>query len=286
MSTQEKKFATAHTRKLLAGQLNDFERQAVTAIEEHGCFVLSVSSNLPYLEWSYTFGIFDRCKQPEMIVVGLSSGVGHRALNRAADVLRAGVDLAAGRHKEIVGKVEVEFRPVDPEWVKKLMGSAKWFNGSWDFPVLQLIYPDLANKFQWENGFNEDYRQPLLQADVEQTRVEEDFKLSLDPASSFYDWKFPDPPHTSSYLSKTVNDGEETVTYVSHDANGDWQFLGDLMSDGGGPVLSCLHHPIDKDASLKELADLPRGWYAERVSVGEPWKRHEHGPEDEEAGDQ
>jgi hypothetical protein len=277
MSTTEKKFATARTRELLAGKLNDFERKAVKAIEEHGCFVLSVSSNLPYLDWSYTFGIFDQCKQPEMIVVGLSSGVGNRALNRAADFVRAGVDLAEGRHKGIVGNVEVEFRPVDPEWVRKLMGSAKWFNGSWDFPVLQLIYPDLDNKFQWEDGFDKNYRQPLLQADAEQTRAEEDFKLSLDPASSFYDWKFPDPPHTSSYLSKTVFDGEEVVAYVSHDADGDWQFLGDLMIDGGGPVVVCLHHPIDKDPSLKELADLPCGWYADRESTSEPWTRHEKG---------
>jgi hypothetical protein len=282
MSTTGKKFATARTRELLAGKLNDFERKAVTAIEDYGCFVLSVGSDLPNLNWSYTFGIFDRCKQPELIVVGLSSGVGHRALNRA-DVLRTGVDLAAGRHKGIVGKVEAIFRPVDSEWVRRLMGSAKWFNGSWDFPVLQLIYPDLDNKFQWEDGFDKSYRQPLLQADAEQTRLEEDFKSSLDPSSSLYDWKFPDPPHTSSYSSKTVFDGEEAVTFVSHDANGDWQFLGDLMIDGGGPVVACLHHPIDKDPSLKELADLPCGWYAERASVGEPWKRSERGSEE---GDQ
>jgi hypothetical protein len=52
------------------------------------------------------------------------------------------------------------------------------------------------------------------------------------------------------------------------------------MSDGGGPVLSCFHHPIDHDPSLGELADLPIGWYAERTKVGEPWARKLH-PSDE-----
>jgi len=35
--------------------------------------------------------------------------------------------------------------------------------------------------------------------------------------------------------------------------------LGNSMSDGGGPVISCFHHPIDRDPSLAELADLPLG---------------------------
>lgn len=47
------------------------------------------------------------------------------------------------------------------------------------------------------------------------------------------------------------------------------------MSDGGGPVIVCLHHPVDKDASLKELADLPLGWIAERENTSAPWVRYE-----------
>ncbi|HTJ29428.1 MAG TPA: hypothetical protein VL346_02960, partial [Acidobacteriaceae bacterium] len=90
-------------------------------------------------------------------------------------------------------------------------------------------------------------------------------------------------PHTNTYLSQTVYDGKEAVTYVSHDADdGAWQFLGDKMDDGGGPVLVCLHHPIDSDSSLKELADLPIGWCAHRTALGEPWIRSEIPPYDGE----
>jgi hypothetical protein len=82
-------------------------------------------------------------------------------------------------------------------------------------------------------------------------------------------------------LSETVHNGTEHVTYVSHDVeDGAWQFPGDSMSDGGGRVLSCLYHPIDRDPSLAELADLPLGWYAERGKVGEPWVRRKHMLED------
>ena len=62
---------------------------------------------------------------------------------------------------------------------------------------------------------------------------------------------------------------------MSHDEDdGAWQFLGDSMSDGGGPIVSCFHHPIDNDPSLSELADLPLGWAAERAKPGEPWTRY------------
>jgi hypothetical protein len=113
------------------------------------------------------------------------------------------------------------------------------------------------------------------------TQVENDFWASADPASSLFNWKFPDQPHSQAYLSKTVHEGSEPVTFVSHDVeDGAWQFLGDSMADGGGPMLSCLHHPIDRDPSLTELADLPVGWYAERSKVGEVWTRKKHKPND------
>ena len=70
--------------------------------------------------------------------------------------------------------------------------------------------------------------------------------------------------------------GTEAITYVSHDADdGAWQFLGDSMTEDLGPILSCFHHPIDDDPSLKELVDLPLGWCAERESQREPWRRYE-----------
>ncbi len=40
-------------------------------------------------------------------------------------------------------------------------------------------------------------------------------------------------------------------------------------------MLVCLHHTIDRDPSLAELADLPLGWWAERNTPDEPWYRYE-----------
>jgi hypothetical protein len=54
------------------------------------------------------------------------------------------------------------------------------------------------------------------------------------------------------------------------------------MIDGGGPVLSCLHHLVDDDATIQELHDLPLGWYATRNTPRALWQRFEHGPEEDD----
>ena len=52
------------------------------------------------------------------------------------------------------------------------------------------------------------------------------------------------------------------------------------MSEGGGSILSCMHHPVDDDPTLKELFDLPIGWYAIRDNPTSPWQRFELPPEE------
>ncbi|HLK03962.1 MAG TPA: DUF4262 domain-containing protein [Candidatus Acidoferrum sp.] len=281
MPPKSQNFVTARTRQLRDTELQPEDERTISHIEEHGCSIVSVARTTYGLGWSYSIGVFDTCGQPEIITVGLLPDTAQSALNAAAKLLREGVDLTTGRHRDLVGEVECEFRPVDPKWISQLMGWAVWYYASADFPVLQLIYPDLQNRFPGETDFDEYFEQPSMQAGAPMTRVENDFWASTDSESSLFHWKFQDSPHANAFLSQTVYDGTEPVTYVSHDAeDGAWQFLGESMSDGGGPVVSCLHHPIDRDRSLEELADLPKGWCAERGKIGETWVRKIHSTDD------
>ena len=277
----EKKFQTARTQKFRATALSKEDERTISHVEEFGCSVVSVKREKYGFGWSYTVGVFDTSGRPEIITVGLLPDTAHFALNEAAKRLRAGVDLTKGRHPDLIGNVDCKFRPVDPKWVEHLMGWALWYYDGDTFPVVQAVYPDLQNRFPGDEGFDKSFEQPLMQPYAPMTRTEDDFWASADPKSSLFRWKFPDDPHTRVFLSETVHKGTEPVTYVSHDADdGSWQFLGDSMSDGGGPVISCFHHPIDHDPSLAELADLPLGWYAERNGVGEPWTRKKHSTDD------
>jgi Domain of unknown function (DUF4262) len=277
LSGETKRFETKRTRRFRAEGLSEADEGTIRNVEQFGCSVIQVKPSKAGAGWSYTVGVYDTSGKPEVIAVGLREKTALVLLNEAANRLRAGTDLTKGRHREMVGEVECEFRPVDSKWIKHLMGWALWYYDHAEFPVLQAVYPDLENRFPGESGFDPTFAQPLMQPDAPLTEVEDDFWASADPKSSLFDWKFADPPHTRVFLSQSVHEGREAVTYVSHDeSDGAWQFLGDSMSNGGGPVISCFHHPIDNDPSLSELADLPSGWWAERAEPGEPWVRSKH----------
>jgi hypothetical protein len=283
MSDHVKNFETARTRQFRAAQLNAHDERTIGQIEQYGCSVLSVGRDCrDDFSWTYTIGVFDTCGKPDLITVGLPFKTAHPCLNEAVKRQRAGIDLIVARQSELIGNVDCEFRPVDPKWVKHLMNWANWYYGRSDYPVLQAIYPDLENRFPKDEGFNRRFVQPMMQPGAPFTEVEQGFWDSIDEATKFPDWKFPDRPHTGAYLSKAAQTGDVAITYVSHDADdGAWQFLGESMSDSGD-VLVCLHHPIDEDPSLVELADLPLGWCAEREAPGQPWQRYEHPPDEVE----
>lgn len=279
MGDQSKPYETARMRQLRATELHPTDKHTLDQIEEHGCSVMSVGRDCrENLSWTYTIGVFDTCGKPDLITVGLPIKTAHACLNEVVKLLRAGVDLTRGRHGDLIGNVDCEFRPVDSKWVTHLMNWANWYYGRTDYPVLQVVYPDLENRFPEDAGFNLRFAQPLMQPGRAFTNLEDNFWQSVENSGDLSDWPFADPPHTGAYLSKAVQSGAEPVTYVSHDADdGAWQFLGDSMSESGG-VLSCLHHPLDNDQSLRSLADLPLGWWAERATPADPWCRYEHQP--------
>ncbi len=278
------KYRTERTVYLRSTELSSYELDLVDKVERFGCMVLHVQEpNAPKPFFSYTVGLSETCNDPEVITCGLRADTAQSALNHAAKIMAQGVDLAVGRHREFVGEVAVEFRPVDPKWTGILMRSAVWLNGRRDFRALQLVFPDLDGRFPGDEGFNAYFDQPLLQPGAPMRHVEQSLWDTNSPDGKYFKWAFSDLPSARAYLSQTVLDGTEPVTYVSHDADdGAWQFLGESMADGGGPVLACLHHPIDADSSLLELADLPIGWYAERESPAHPWIRAELPPKEDE----
>jgi hypothetical protein len=191
---------------------------SLDVIEKHGYQLLHISADAVCPAFSYSAGVYETGGLPELITVGLPANPAHYALNKAISLMKEGVDLTNGRHRNIIGNVEVEFRKVDSKWLHHVMLRADWFYDGEDVPVLQLVFPDLENRFQDESdSFNEFFRQPLLSGEIEDGTLAYNFWASHDDKSSLSRWKFPDPPHTSSYLSQTVHDQEECVTYVSHE---------------------------------------------------------------------
>lgn len=283
MPDSSKKFATKRCSYLRTTELSKIDEQIIGQIEEHGCALISVGRDCEDdLGWTYSLGIYDTCGQPELITIGLPFEVAKSCLNEAARRMRAGADLTKARQNELIANVDCQLRTVAPTWVNRLMNFANWYNDRTDYPVLQIIYPDLQNRFQWEEGFENRFVQPLLQANAPSTPIDQQFWDSIGgDEERFPNWRFPEKPHAKVFISKAVQDGKEWITFVTHDlSDGAWQILGETGIETGGPELVCFHHMVEKDPTLEELADLPKGWCAERSAPGSPWERFESGPEE------
>jgi hypothetical protein len=78
--------------------------------------------------------------------------------------------------------------------------------------------------------------------------------------------------------------GADPVTRVFHDLeDGAWQFHGPEESKKEDIAYVCFHHVVDKDATIKELSDLPVGWCAWRKQVAAPWVREMTQPDTEDS---
>mgnify|MGYP001502789084 CR=1 FL=1 len=76
------------------------------------------------------------------------------------------------------------------------------------------------------------------------------------------------------FACECVLDGSRGVLLVSHEDNGDWQFLcGQAHEVGAIPRFVGVNHLLEHDPSLAGLMDLPEGWEAERGAAGRPWLR-------------
>lgn len=250
-------------------------------IEKYGCEVMCVKGDEIAPGFSYTIGVYETTGQPEIIEVGLKRDTAHYALNEAARRMRAGDLKIDRREAEIISKVDCVFQPIEERWIQQLMYRAQWFYNDLPFPAVQCVYPDLENRFPWEEGFDPSWRQrqALLFANVEWSDVEKSLWAANDPGGSFHDWKWPVSPHTRAFVRESIADQKEPVLTVYHDHNGDWEFHG-ATSDK--VALLCVHHLVDRDKTLNELVDLPIGWCAWRESMDAPWQRETFTPSEDE----
>ena len=90
------------------------------------------------------------------------------------------------------------------------------------------------------------------------------------------EFRFTEERQLMVFVCKKVHDGAP-ILYVSHDEEGDWQFLcggqhGEEAPEDPG-LVHCLECTVAGDESVNEVADLEQGAVAFRDSHGGPWER-------------
>jgi hypothetical protein len=86
-------------------------------------------------------------------------------------------------------------------------------------------------------------------------------------------WPFDQPPNCAVITLRRIVDGGP-ILLVSHDEDDDgWQFLDGLSVGMDEALMVSLKSMLERDPTLRELADLPVGWIATRQSRSDPWNR-------------
>ena len=234
------------------------EQKIISDVEQYGFHIAQFHGDGYSPSFAYTIGLFKTYGYPELICFGLSLDLLHSVLWSGKELLdkQPMPDQNIG-YPDFLGDYDVRFLTVDKNRYKDYFGYGYWFNGSWNFPALQIVWPDKQSLFPWEEGFNPDWKagQPLLDRDS--------------------DFKFREERDVAVFTTRPVLEGLP-ILRVSHDADGEWQFLCTTTTDAADLKIVALSEIVRRDLSVNELFQLSYGWSAWRESPEAAWETWKH----------
>jgi hypothetical protein len=145
--------------------LDDNKCKALSDISEYGCHVLGVMEGEGQPRFSYSIGIGKQQSKPDLIIVGLKSELAHSMINNYKDRLLDGETFEPGKYySDFLEGFDVCFVEVDKSHYGEYLGWGLWFYDSYDFEMLQLIWPTTEGVWPWDDRKSDFYMwsQPIL----------------------------------------------------------------------------------------------------------------------------
>jgi hypothetical protein len=235
---------------------DDHDRKLLADIKEYGWHVIAVPEDEEGPAFAYSIGLLHSLQHPEIIVFGLEVHLMHRMINEIGEQIKSGEQF---KHLDEAGDIldgyNVQFRSVEQKHYREYLGYARWFYQGGDFLVLQCVWPDRLHCYPWHKKFSRKLvsRQPVLGEDKT--------------------WPFHEGKNRASFTTRPVLEEGHPILLVSHDADGDWQFLCGTTNRTEDCKIVSLGAMYQRDSSIGEVADLPEGWRAERQDAQSPWRR-------------
>lgn len=236
-----------HDEQITANILRD--------IDEHGVHIAFVDTDGYTPRFGYSIGLFKGYSHPELIIIGLSQESVGAIINKARSEMEKGIRYIEGvKYDGFLHGFPMQFVEVQLEHYQDYVGYAGWYNdNSFDFPVLQMVWPDKETCFPWDEGFNPNFKfqQPLLDRNV--------------------NFKFLEERKLGVYTTSEVLDGAH-IRFVYHNEDGDWQFHSEQEPNLDQAKVVCLEDLVNRDPSLNEVYYLNYGESAERADIYSEWK--------------
>ncbi len=235
---------------------DEYDRKLISDVEKYGWHVIGVDEDKEGPAFAYSIGLRYSFGRPEVIIFGLPVRVMHQTINVLGEKIRSGDKF---EHLDESGNVldgyNVAFRTVERRHYRDYLGHARWFYRGDDFPALQCVWPNSSHRYPWHPDAVPEFvqKQPVLSDDTT--------------------WPFHEGKNRAAFTTRPVLEEHLPVLLVSHDEDGDWQFLcGTTNRSNDGRIVS-LGSIFERDRTLGKLADLTEGWMAFRPAIGAEWRR-------------
>lgn len=145
--------------------MDEQDQKALDDIEEYGCHILHILEEGDYPRFTYSIGIEQTSRKPELVILGLKHELANWMINEYNSRLRAGESFEPGKYYEgFLEGFEVTFQEVSKEHYKEYFGWGLWLYKGNNFKVLQLVYPSTSGIWPWDQNAPESFTwlQPLL----------------------------------------------------------------------------------------------------------------------------
>lgn len=226
----------------------------VSDIIEYDCHLALLESDGYLPAFAYTIGLYEKFRHPEIIIFGLTTDVMGHLLNGLRDEIKKGNAFKPNEtYSGLLEGYEVQFLEVKEENYPDYLGYAGWYyKKTFNFPVLQVVWPDKGSKWPWESEFNESwkFKQPLLDKVI--------------------DFKYYEERNLGVYTTYHALEGKP-ILYVHHNEDGDWQFHTEFEPKIEDSKLVSLDEMIKLDRTLNEIYYLNYGQTAYRNEIGAKW---------------
>jgi len=236
---------------------DEFDHKVLADVANHGWHLVAIADDENGPAYVFSVGMFHTLNHPEICIFGLSdTKVMGQIINSIGDMIRSGQSFEDWqKNNDILEDYSCMFRQVDPSMYREYFGYARWFHEGDNFPMLQCVWPDKSNSYPWDSDFDSGMiqSQPVL--------------------ATKSAWPFAEAKNLGVFTTKLVLEEAFPIMLVTHDDDGDWQFLCGTTNDSRDARVVCLSDIVNTHPNVSELADLPMGWKAFRNSPDDSWQR-------------
>lgn len=224
-------------------------------IDKYGCHLVLIEETDYLPGFVYSIGLYQKYNHPEIICFGLNVELMASLINQACASIAEGSTFTPGTlYSHFLQSYQIQFVEVNKDFYPNYLGYGGWFyDMTFNFPAIQLVWPDKSSLFPWEEGFNADwkFKQPLLDRSM--------------------DFKFYEERNVAVFTTSDVIKGA-SILYVYHNDDGEWQFHSSDSPDINDAKIVCFDDITALDPSINELHHLDYGQSAWRETPDSDWQ--------------